>query len=61
MSSTAIALIGVFVLGWLLASIFGTWAYFANEPQDRQVSADSDLGIFYFCPNQTLEGLKLDK
>ncbi|ERT08574.1 hypothetical protein M595_1452 [Lyngbya aestuarii BL J] len=33
MSSTAIALIGVLVLGWLLASIFGTWAYFAN--QDR--------------------------
>ena len=35
MSSTAIALIGVLVLGWLLASIFGTWAYFAGESQDN--------------------------
>ncbi len=27
-----IALISVLVLGWILASIIGTCAYFANEP-----------------------------
>ncbi len=35
MSSTAIALIAVLVLGWLCASIFGTWAYFAGESKER--------------------------
>ncbi|MGF1479108.1 MAG: endonuclease [Cyanophyceae cyanobacterium] len=33
MSSTTIALIAVLALGWFFAVTFGTWAYFANEPQ----------------------------
>ncbi len=28
-----IALVSVLLLGWLLASIIGTYAYFANEPK----------------------------
>jgi hypothetical protein len=30
-----IALISVLFLGWFLASIIGTYAYFANEPNSR--------------------------
>jgi hypothetical protein len=28
----------VFILGWLLASIFGTWAYFAGKSSDESFS-----------------------
>ena len=31
---TAIALIGVFIVGYLAAISFGTWAYFANDKDD---------------------------
>ena len=34
MTTMMIALISVFVLGWLLAATIGTWAYFANERPD---------------------------
>lgn len=30
-----IALISVLLLGWLLASTIGTYAYFANEPNSK--------------------------
>ncbi|MGV2829454.1 endonuclease [Myxosarcina sp. GI1(2024)] len=37
-TSTAIALISVLVLGYLLAVSIGTWAYFANETDKRKSS-----------------------
>jgi hypothetical protein len=36
MSYDAIALATVLALGWLSASIFGTWAYLASESQARR-------------------------
>ena len=42
MSYTAIALVAVIALGWLLASAFGTWAYFANEPQARRSEGEAN-------------------
>jgi len=36
MSYAAIALGTVFTLGWLLASVLGTWAYFASESPSRR-------------------------
>ena len=30
-----IALISVLLLGWLLASTIGTYAYFANDPNSK--------------------------
>ncbi len=32
--STAIALIAVFIIGYLAAVSVGTWAYFANEKEN---------------------------
>lgn len=37
-TSTAIALIAVLALGYLLAVSIGTWAYYANEPETRKNS-----------------------
>ncbi|WP_256381112.1 hypothetical protein [Myxosarcina sp. GI1] len=37
-TSTAIALIAVLALGYLLAVSIGTWAYFANEPKTGKSS-----------------------
>jgi hypothetical protein len=31
----SVALISVLFLGWLLAAIIGTYAYFANEPSSK--------------------------
>jgi hypothetical protein len=36
MSYDAIALVTVLTLGWLCASIFGTWTYLASESQARR-------------------------
>jgi hypothetical protein len=36
MSYYAIALVTLLALGWLCASIFGTWAYLASESPTRR-------------------------
>jgi hypothetical protein len=36
MTSSMTTVVGVLFLGWILASILGTWAYFANQPKNNQ-------------------------
>lgn len=35
MTSSMLLLVGVLILGWLLASVIGTWAYFAGKPENN--------------------------
>jgi|UPI00034A3CDE uncharacterized membrane protein SpoIIM required for sporulation len=36
MSSSMMAVVAVLILGWILASTIGTWAYFANQPNKNE-------------------------
>ena len=36
MTSSMLLLVGVLILGWLLASTIGTWAYFAGRSNDNE-------------------------
>jgi hypothetical protein len=35
MTTSFLPVISVLIAGWLLASILGTWAYFANDPKQE--------------------------
>jgi hypothetical protein len=35
MSGSMITVVAVLILGWVLASTIGTWAYFASEPNKK--------------------------
>lgn len=36
MSTSMMTVIAVLILGWILASTIGTWAYFANQPKKNE-------------------------
>lgn len=38
MESSLVLPVAVLVLGWLLASTIGSWAYFAGKPNDNDES-----------------------
>ena len=38
MTSSMFTVVAVLILGWLLASTIGTWAYFAGRPNEKDES-----------------------